>query len=96
MTGGNAHEGEGVGRVREQLECGQQAGGDQQRLRDRGVANGLGVGLGPVVHEVQTGHRRHPVQPFGERGLRYPGSEESGRLGSLTGGDNGEHFFTIS
>ena len=72
VAGGDADVGKRVGRVREQLERGEQAGGDQQRLGDRGVADGLGVGLGPVVAQIEAGDGGQPGQPVGEGGLGQP------------------------
>ena len=96
VTGGHADVGEGVRRVGEQLQCGEQTGGDQQRLGDRGVADGLGVGLGPVVRQIEPGDGGQPAQPGGEGGLGRPWPEESGCLRTLTGCHDGEHTFTIS
>ena len=76
--------GERVGRVREQLEGGEQAGGDQQRLGDGGVADRLGVGLGAVVGQVDAGDGGQPAgagrRTSGPR-ARGSGSRGSGRLG---------------
>ena len=55
VPGDGADAAERVGRVREQLEGGQQAGGDQQRLGDGGVADRLRVRLGAVVDQVEPG-----------------------------------------
>ena len=77
--GDRADPAERVGRVREQLERGEQAGGDQQRLGDGGVADRLGVGLGAVVDQVEAGDGGQPVEPLGEgagpraRASRKPG-----------------------
>ena len=38
-----------IGWMREQFERGEQAGGDQERLGNRGVSDGLGVGFGAVM-----------------------------------------------
>ena len=74
---------ERVGRVREQLERGDQAGRDQQRLGDPGVADGLRVGLGAVVGQVEAGHGGEPAEPArrtsGPR-ARAGGSRGSGHL----------------
>ena len=69
---------ERVGGVREQLEGGQQAGGDQQRLGHRGVADLVRVGLGAVVDQVEAGDGGQPGQAFGaagrsSQGVRKPG-----------------------
>ena len=97
VAGGHADGREGVGRVREQLQRGQQAGGHQQRLGDRRVADGLGVRLGAVVRQVQAADRRQPGQPAGEgRGLGQPGLEEAGGLRALAGRHDREHTFIYS
>ena len=51
MTGEHVDAGEGDA-AGEGL-TGQQAGGDEERLGDRSVLDGLGVGLGAVVDEVE-------------------------------------------
>ena len=62
---------------------------DQQRLRDRGVADRVGVGLGAVVREVQTGHGVPSQSRRSAKALvLQPRGEESGRLGTLSGGDD--------
>ncbi len=96
VSGGDRDVGKGVGGVREELERGEQARRDEQRLGDRGVPDGLGVGLGAVVREVDTGDGGEPVQPIGEAGFGQPGFEEAGGLCALTGRDNCKHTFTIS
>ena len=73
-----------------------QPGGDQQRLRDGGVADRLRVGLGAVVHQVQAGAGGQPAQPVLEVRQLEPGREESGRLGALTGSDDDQHLPSLS
>ena len=96
VPGGRADDVERVGRVREELQRGDQPGGHQQRLGDRGVADRLGVGLGAVVDQVQPGAGRQPAQPVLEVGQLEPGREEAGGLGALTGSDDDEHLPTLS
>ena len=91
VAGDGADLRERVGRVREQLERGDQAGGDQQRLGDLGVADRLGVGLGAVVGEVEAGDGGEPVEARGEGRVLEPGREEAGGLGALAGSDDDEH-----
>ena len=86
---------ERVGRVREELEGRDQAGRDQQRLGDLGVADRLGVGLGAVVGQVEAGDRGEPVEARGERRVLQPGLEEAGSLGTLAGSDDDEHTSTL-
>jgi hypothetical protein len=74
---------ERVGRVREQRQRRQHPGGHQQRLGDGGVTDGVGVGLGAVVGEVEAGHRGEPVEPVGERVVLQPRTEESRGLRPL-------------
>lgn len=95
VTGGRAHRAEGVGRVREHRQGGEQAGRDQQWLRDRGVADRLRVGLRAVVGEVDSGDRGQPVEPAGEGGIFQPRFEESWGLGALTRRDDDEHVTTL-
>ena len=69
---------ERVGRVGEQLQRRDQPGRDQQRLGDAGVADGLGVGLGAVVDQVEVGDGGQPLEARGElgsssHGVRKPG-----------------------
>jgi hypothetical protein len=52
----------------QQLECGEQPGGYEKRLRDRGIANSLGVRLGPVVPQIEARYRREPIEAVGEGG----------------------------
>ena len=66
VAGDGADLAERVGRVREQLERGDQPGGDQQRLGDLGVADGLGVRLGAVVGQVDA-RRRSTATGSGRR-----------------------------
>ena len=75
----------------QQLPSGQQTGGDEQRLRHGGVADGVGVGLGAVVAQIELGDRREPIQSVGESLLGQPGSQEPGGLCALTGRDDGQH-----
>ncbi len=82
---------EGVGGVREELQRRDETGPDQQRLRHLGGADGLGVGLRPVVGEVDASDHGEPLQARGEGGVLQPGAEEPGGLGSLSGGDDDEH-----
>ena len=79
----------------EQLEGGDEAGGDQQRLGDLGGSDGLGVGGGAVLDEVETGHGGEPLEARGEGRVLEPGGEETGGLGPLTRGDDDEHVITV-
>ena len=78
VAGDRADLAERVGRVREELEGGEQAGGHQQRLGHGGVADGLRVGLGAVVHQVEPATaesqtRRSAKAGFSSQGVRKPG-----------------------
>ena len=96
VAGDGADLAERVGRVREELEGGDQAGGDQQRLGDLGVADrrrrrprcrsGRGRGRRPWT---ATRAGRANV------GVLEPGREEAGRLGALAGSDDDEHGTTL-
>ena len=89
MTGDGADLPAAIGRVVEQHGRGGHAGRDQQRLRHRGVADLLRVGLGAEVYEVDAGERGPPAQAGIRTGQREPRGEESGLLGTLTGGEYG-------
>ncbi len=91
VSGDRADAAEGVGWVREELEGGDESGRDQQRLRDVGAADGVGIGLGAVVGEVETGDRGQPLEPLGEGRVFQPRGQEAGRLGALPGRDDDEH-----
>ena len=52
VPGARADLGVGLGRVREEAQQRHQAGAHQQRLGHGGVADGVGVALGAVAHEV--------------------------------------------
>ncbi|MDR6171359.1 hypothetical protein QE359_002388 [Curtobacterium sp. SORGH_AS776] len=89
VAGDPAHEGtaavgeQGVGR--------DETGGDDERLRERRVLDGLGVGLGAVGGEVDAdglGPRPHAVT---DGGVLEPGGEEAGGLGALSGRDDDDH-----
>ncbi len=95
VPGGGADLAERVRRVREQGEGRGETGRDQQRLGDRGVADGVGVRLGAVVHQVEIGDGRPPGEPVGDAGDVEPGSEEAGGLGTLAGSDEYEHPSTF-
>ena len=95
VAGDGADLAEGVGRVREDVERGDQAGGHQQRLGDLGVPDRVGVGLGAVVHQVERGHGGQPLEAGPEGRLLEPGGEEPGGLGALTGRDDDEHTPTV-
>ncbi len=82
---------ERVGRVGEELQGGDQAGGHEQRLSDLGVPDRLGVRERPVTHEVKSRHGGEPLEAGAEDRVLDPGSEESGGLGPLAGGDDDEH-----
>ena len=68
-----------------------EAGGDQQRLRDGGVADLVRVGGGAVVGQVEPDGVGPGGQAVGQRREFEPGSQEAGRLGALAGSDEDEH-----
>jgi hypothetical protein len=69
---------ERVGGVREDLQRGDQPGGTSSGWATAVSRNGVGVGLGAVVHQVQAGAGRQPAQPFLEVRELEPGREEPG------------------
>jgi hypothetical protein len=54
MSGNDAYEWIAIGRVREEFERGQQPSGNQERLGDRRVSDGFGVGCCAVVPEIEA------------------------------------------
>ncbi len=82
--------------VREQRAGGHQAGGDQQRLRDGGVLDLLGVRLGTRAHKVEPGDLGPTAEAVGDAVELQPGAEETGGLGTLSRGDDYEHGSTLS
>ena len=85
-----------IGWMREEFERGQQTSGNQQRLSDRRVSDGFGVGFCAVVPEIEAGDCGEPVEPVSESRYVEPGLEKPGCLGTLTGRHNREHICTIS
>ena len=81
--------------MREQLEGRDQPRGHQEGLGDLGVADGLRVGLGAVVRQVDAGDRGEPLEAGREDGVLEPGREEAGGLGPLAGSDDDEHVTTV-
>jgi hypothetical protein len=57
VPGGRADLAEAVGGMRKQRQRAEHTGSDEERLRDGRVANRLGIGLGAVMSEIETGHR---------------------------------------
>jgi hypothetical protein len=91
VAGDGADVAERVCRVGEQLERRDQPGRHQERLRDLGLADGLGVCLGAVVREVDPGDGGQPGEAGREGRVLEPRREEAGSLGSLAGSDDDEH-----
>ena len=68
--------------------AGEQAGGDEERLGDRGVLDGLGIGLGAVVDKVEPDDIAEFTQAGRELRILQPWGEEAGGLGALSGRDD--------
>jgi hypothetical protein len=68
---------------------------DDQRLSDRGIGDGLGVGDGAVLDEVYPADHREPLEAFAHTGDVEPGIEETGGLGALTGRNDDEHGHSL-
>ncbi len=66
-------------------------GGDDERLGDGGVVDGVGVATRCRGREVDAGGVGERGEVVGERGLGEPGGEESGGLGALSGADDDNH-----
>jgi hypothetical protein len=66
---------------------------DEQRLRDGGVADLVGVGGRPVTDQVEPGDGGPPREAVLHTGEFEPCLEESGCLGALPGRGDGEHAF---
>jgi hypothetical protein len=62
---------------------GHEPGRDDERLRDGGVADRLGVRGRAVGDEVEPGDGTQPSQPLGDVGHLQPRGEEAGGLGAL-------------
>jgi hypothetical protein len=77
--------------VQRQVLAGQQRGRDQQRLGASGVLDLVGIRLGAQVDQVEPGERGPPAQPGGGAGQIEPGAQKAGLLGTLAGGEDGEH-----
>ena len=72
MTRNDADMWVGIGRVREELEGGEQAGSDEKRLRNGGISDRFRVCLSAVVPQIEAGYRGEPVQPVSESGNFEP------------------------
>ena len=77
MPGGDADERKPSAGCGNSSSAAEQTSGDQQRLRDRGVSDGLGVGLGAVVPEIEARHCGQPVEPVSESGFVEPRARET-------------------
>ncbi len=73
VPGDRAHLAERVRGVGEDPERRDEARRDQQRLRDLGRADLVGVRFGAVVDEVDAGHGREPLEAGPERVVLQPG-----------------------
>lgn len=58
--------------------------GHQQRLRDVGLPNRVGIGIGAELCEVEPGHLRQCLQLGASGVVGEPGSQEARCLGALT------------
>ena len=96
VPGNDADEWIAIGRMRDEFERGQQPSGNQERLGDRGVSDGFGVGCCAVVPEIEARYSREPIEPVSEGGYVEPGPEKPWCLGTLTGRHNRKHICTIS
>ena len=77
------------------IERGGDGGGHQQRLRDGGVPDLVGVGGCPAPDQIAAGELGPGLQPGGEAGQLQPGGEESRCLGTLTGSCDEEHCSSL-
>ena len=97
VAGTDPDQPERVRRAREELEEGDEAGRDDQRLGDGGVADRR-----PRRPRCRSrarsmpAHGRQPGEPRLTPGQLEPGGEETGDLGALTGRDDGEHRPTVA
>jgi hypothetical protein len=67
----------------------------QQRLRDGGVPDLIGVGSGPAPDQVAAGDLRPGADTVGESGQLQPRGKESRCLSALTGCGDEEHPSTL-
>ena len=71
---------------------GEQARGDDERLRHLRVADAVGIPLGAGGDEVDARPLGVGGEPLGGAVELEPGSEEAGGLGALPGEDRDDHF----
>ncbi len=69
----------------------EQAGADEQGLRDGGVLDGVLVGRRAVGDEVDLGRVGEHAEPVTQAGELEPRAEEAGGLGALAGADENDH-----
>ena len=80
---------------RAELAGDEQAHRDDQRLGDRGVLDRLGVAGGAEGQQVGVGDRAGPAEEGFGAGELEPVGEHSGFLRTLSGGEDGQHPFTV-
>ena len=79
----------------EQSIGGEQCGGDEERLRDRGVANLLRRHRRAGGDQVDARRLGPPAQPVGGTGQLQPGAQLPWGLRALSGGEDREHVFNL-
>ncbi len=80
-----------VAAVGEERMQGHDARRHDERLRDGGVADGVGVGRRAVGHEVEARRVAQLTQPQRVLGAIEPRGEEAGLLGALARADDDDH-----
>jgi hypothetical protein len=73
----------------------EQAHRDDQRLGDRGVLDRLGVAGGAQREQVGVGDRPGPAEEGLAPGELEPVGQHPGLLGTLSGGEDGQHVLTV-
>jgi hypothetical protein len=82
--------------VVEQSGKGEQAGGDNERLGDGGIADGVGVARCPVRQKIDPDGVGHSDDLIAETLLSEPRVQEARGLRSLAGRDDNDHFSSLT
>jgi hypothetical protein len=96
VPGATGNQAEAVGWVLEQGQQRDETCAHDQGLRDCGVPDRLGIGLGAVLDQVDAGDSGKPLHAVAEARQLEPGREEAGGLGALSRADDDEHLFSLA
>ena len=95
VAGAGADRGICGGWVREQAQQADEPGAYDQRLGDGSVFDGVGVGSGSVLDEIDAADHRQPFEALAHARDVEPRSEKAGTLGALTGRDDYQHALSL-